>query len=60
MPPPHKNDFVTLKPGDKYTTEPINLNSYFGLPEDFKGILKGSFQFSSVVPISEASLTIDQ
>jgi hypothetical protein len=59
MPPPNKSDFVTLKPGSKFTTEPIKLNSYYGLPDNFNGILKVSFQFSPVVPVSVATLSAD-
>lgn len=54
--PPTESDFVTLKPGDKFTTESVVLNSYYGLTDDFKGALEVSFQFSGEVPLAVATL----
>lgn len=60
LPPPAKSDFVTIKPGSKFVTEPAILNSYYGIPEDFKGTLKVSFEFSPNVPMSEDSLAVEK
>lgn len=49
LPPPKKSDYVTLKPGEKYSTEPIILNSYFNLADEFKGVLKVKYQYSPQV-----------
>jgi hypothetical protein len=59
MPPPERSDFVTLKPGDKFATEPAILNGYYGLPDDFTGSLKVSFQFSSEAPVVVSTLSAD-
>ena len=59
MPSPSKSDFVSLKPGEKFATEPINLNNYYGISEDFNAALKVSFQFSSEVPVAVSTLSAD-
>jgi hypothetical protein len=57
MPPPEKGDFVTLKPGDKFAPEPVVLSNYFRLADGFGGILKVTFQYSSQVPVTVATLS---
>ncbi|MDZ4082345.1 MAG: hypothetical protein U1E10_05385 [Bdellovibrionales bacterium] len=54
--PPNESDFATLKPGEKFTTEPTILNNYYGLADEFDGTLEVSFQYSSEVPTAVATL----
>jgi hypothetical protein len=57
--PPNKNDFESVKPGDKFATEPVKLNGYFKLPDDFTGTLKVTLEFSPQVPVAEAILSVN-
>lgn len=56
--PPSRNDFDSIKPGEKFATEPFVLNQYFRLADDFAGTLKVTLQFSPQVPEASAVLTI--
>lgn len=58
MPPPDITDFTTLKPGQRFETEPIDLQDYYKIPEGFKGVLQASYQHSPQVPLAIGNLSI--